>query len=138
MKMAFKIVIWGLSYHVGLFLLRNIFDPSSNIGMSLLIMHALLFCVYLALLGWEIRTRIRNAATQRQLRWTGFLFTFCVGFLWWMPFASSLISESSFYNPSNILEYFTYLTISGIIFGVIGMAMTQYMVLFVFKQPEQL
>jgi hypothetical protein len=57
--------------------------------------------------------------------------------LWWIPF-TKLNSESLFYDPINFFEFVAYLIISGIIFGIMGMAITQFMVIFVFKQPEQI
>jgi hypothetical protein len=136
MEMIIKIAIWGLLFYWAFILNREVLVPK-NLMILVLITQLLLFFAYMALLYWEIRTRTRKAATQKQLRWAGFHFTFWVGFLWWMPFGS-LQSESLFYHPVNFFSFVASMTISGILFGIVGMAITQFMIIYVFKQPEQI
>jgi hypothetical protein len=118
-------------------LLFNKYLISKDFWILDMAFHIWLFGVYMALLYWEIRTRIRDGVTQKKIRWVGFHFTFWAGFFWGMFFSSRAMA-SWFIHPLEFLGFLFGFIASGVIFGIIGMAITQFMVLFVFKQPEQL
>jgi hypothetical protein len=135
MKMVLKIVIFGVLFFGTVFLDRKVLLPG-KIMVPDLIFCVWLFCAYLALLYLEIRSRIRKATSQRQLRWAGFHFSFWAGFFWSIFWASPG-SDSWFVHPLNFFSLFAGLVAGGVIAAIFGMAITQFMVIFVFKQPEQ-
>lgn len=104
-------------------------------GISALAHCILLLGAYLILLYLEIRKRIAKA-TQKQLRWTGFHFTFWAGFFWG-GFFISRGWHSWFESISNLLVLLLNLAGFGLIFGLVGMAITQFMLLWLFKLPDQ-
>lgn len=107
------------------------------------LVHVLLYlCAYLILLSLEIRSRLLKSASQRRLRWMGFIFTFwAVTFFFVIPvlisrnFTSGDLFSDSRYN---IYSLFVFSMGWGLLAGVVGMFITQLMVLFLFKQPEEL
>ena len=134
--MILRIIILGMVFVAAIAAIRE-FTLTEKIKALELIFCGWLFINYMALLYWEIHSRIRQGATQKQIRWAGFHFTFWAGFFWGILFASRSIN-SMFTHP---VEFFTLLSmfaLSGVIFGIVGMAITQFMVLFLFKQPEEL
>jgi hypothetical protein len=136
MKMALKVVIFGVLLY-GTFLLYRKFLLYEEIRAVDFIFCAWLFCVYLTLLYFEVRSRIQKATTQQQLRWAGFRFTFWVSFLWGILFASRGL-DFIVYQPLDLFGLLVAAAMIGALFGVVGMAITQFMVLFVFEQPEQI
>ncbi len=136
MSMLPKLLIWGTIFYGTLLLNKNIIVPQ-HMEILYLIVEVGLFCVYLALLYWEIRVRIKKEATQKQLRWVGFYFTFGVGFIWGMAFSLGLGRYPLFYDPFTFFGTLSSGIVWGIIIGIVGMAITQFMVLFIFRQPEQ-
>lgn len=135
MKLIFRIAIFGTVFLATVLLFR-IYFISKDFTIIVIAFHCWLFSVYLALLYWEIRSRIRDGATQKKIRWSGFHFTFWAGFFWGMLFASRSI-DSWFLHPVDFLGFLLGFVASGIVFGIVGMALTQFMVLYVFQQPEQ-
>jgi hypothetical protein len=136
MKMILKIVIFWMLFFGTIVLDQQVLRPQ-NIILPDIVLYGWLFCVYLALLYFEVRTRIKKATTQKQMRWAGFHFTFWAGFIWGMFFAGFDIN-SWFFNPITFFGFVSSFIIWGIIFGILGMAITQFMVIYVFKQPEQI
>jgi hypothetical protein len=138
MQMIPKIVIWGGAFYGTIVLGREVLVPH-DMMILVLVTGVLPFFIYLALLYLEIRSRIKKDATQKQIRWAGFYFTFGVGFIWGTAFSSALGHHPlcSISDPSTLFIILFSGIVSGIIVGIVGMAITQFMVLFVFKQPEQ-
>ena len=129
-----KIVLWGTMFY-GTFLLNGDMIISQYRGILYIIIQILIFCAYIVLLYWEIRGRIKKAATQKQLRWVGFYFTFAVGFLWALSF--QLFGKKTWFSdPIIFWGLLASDIVVGIMIGIVGMAITQFMILFFFKQPE--
>jgi len=133
--MLLRIIFFG-AFLFGTVLLERNFLLPKNIIFPDLIFCGWLFCGYLTLLYLEIRSRVRKAASQRQLRWAGFHFSFWAGFFWSIFWASPG-SDSWFVHPLNFFSLLAGLVAGGVIAGIFGMAITQFMVILVFKQPEQ-
>jgi hypothetical protein len=138
--MILRIVILG-AFLVGIMRLgeKNFADYGS--GMLDLVYLLLYLCAYLVLLYFEIRSRLSKSASQKQMRWMGFHFTFWAAFLWLMI----IVLNSPHYtfdnafgdHRYNIYFLLNFSIVGGLVSGVIGTVVTQLMVLFVFKQPEQ-
>jgi hypothetical protein len=135
MQMVLKIVIFGAFFFGTVLLDRKVLLPS-KILVPDLIFFGWLFCAYLALLYLEIRSRVRKVASQRQLRWAGFHFSFWAG-LFWSIFWASPGSDTWFVHPVDFFSLLGGMVAAGVIAALFGMAITQFMVIFVFKQPEQ-
>jgi hypothetical protein len=136
MRLAVKIFIFGIVF-LGTVLLFNKYLIQGNLPILAIVFHGWLCCVYIVLLYLEIRSRLREGATQKQIRWAGFHFTFWAGFFWGMLFSSRSM-DSWFIHPVDFFSFLFGFIGAGIIFGIVGMAITQFMVLFIFKHPEQI
>jgi hypothetical protein len=135
MQMVLKIVIFGAFFFGTVFLDRKVLLPNKILVPDLIFL-GWLFCAYLVLLYLEIRSRVRKLASQRQLRWAGFHFSFWAGFFWSIFWASPR-SDTWFVDPVNFFSLLGGVIAGGVIAALFGMAITQFMVMFVFKQPEQ-
>ncbi len=136
MKLILRIIIFGVLFMTTVIFFRH-YLMHKNIILIDILLHGWLFSNYMALLYLEIHSRIRTGATQKQIRWAGFHFTFWAGFFWGIFFASRSI-DSMFIHPAKFFTLLSMFVLSGVIFGIVGMAITQFMVLFLFKQPEEL
>lgn len=99
-------------------------------------------CAYFVFLFLEIRSKLLNSTSHRKLRWMGFQFTFW-SVLLWLAITSIILdgyTPDKFFGHPRYNVYFrlTLATWWGILAGVVGMLITQLMVLFIFKQPEEL
>jgi hypothetical protein len=135
MKTLLRIIIFGVFLFGTVFMERKFLLPKNTI-LPDLIFCGWLFAGYLILLYLEVRSRISRAATQKQLRWAGFHFSFWAGFFWSIFWASPG-SDSWFVHPFNFFSLLAGLVAGGVIAAIFGMAITQFMVIFVFRQPEQ-
>lgn len=135
MKMVLRIIIFGVFLFGTVLLERTILLPK-NIILPDFLFCGWLFCAYLLLLYLEIRSRIPKATSQKELRWVGFHFTFWAGFFW-SVFVASPGSDSWFVHPLNFFGLLAGCILGGIIFGILGMAITQFMLLLIFKLTDQ-
>ncbi len=102
----------------------------------------LYICAYFFFLFLEIRSKLLNSTSHRKLRWMGFQFTFW-SVLLWLAITSIILDgytpDKFFGHPRYNVYFLLQLSILwGILAGVVGMLITQLMVLFIFKQPEEL
>lgn len=132
--MLIKIVLGGAIFLGTVFFDRKYLMPKGIIVPDL-IFCGWLFGVYLTLLYLEIRSRIRSTSSLKQLRWAGFHFSFWAG-LFSGLFIASPESHSWFSDPLNFIGLLGGLISMGVISGLLGMAITQFMLLLIFKLPD--
>ena len=132
--MILRIIIFGVVLFGTVFLDRK-FLLLKNILVPDVIFLVWLFGVYLILLYLELRSRIPKGNNLKKLRWSGFHFSFWAGFLWWV-FLTFSGSFSWFAEPIRVIGLLVALAFGGVIFGLFGMAITQLMLLRIFKLPE--
>ncbi|MDX9820562.1 MAG: hypothetical protein RBT20_01385 [Syntrophales bacterium] len=95
-----------------------------------------LLAVFLILLYLEIRSLIsQENMSMQKLRWRGFHFSFWTGVQWWF-FLSLPESDFCFTDAARLISLLFGLALGGVIHGVMGMAITQFMLLFVFKRKD--
>jgi len=133
--MLLRIIIFA-AFFLAILLFHREFLLPKKIVIPILFDYILLFAAYLILLYFEIKSRIGKAPKWKQLRWGGFHFTFWGGFFWGVYFSSPAI-HSWFADPLRFIGYLLGWVTSGVIFGLIGMAITQFMLIRVFKLPER-
>lgn len=103
--MLLKIIIFGaLLFATVLFDREFLQARKMGGGVAVLLYCVGLFGAYLILLYLEIRSRIPKAASQKQLRWVGFQFTFCAG-IFWGVFISFSGSYRWFADPLAFMGY---------------------------------
>ena len=96
-----------------------------------------LLAVFLILLYLEIRSLIsQENISMWKLRWRGFHFTFWTGVQWWF-FLSLPESDFYFTDAVRLVSVLFGLVIGGVIHGAMGMAITQFMLLIVFKRKDE-
>ena len=95
-----------------------------------------LLVVWLALLYWELRSQIEHTTNWKRLRRTGFHFGFWAGIFWGI-FIASYAFTSWFADPIRFFGYLAGWIAWGIIFGLLGMAITQFMLILIFRLPEE-
>ena len=134
-KMILKIIIFGAALFGTVFLDRKFLFPKKIIVPDLIFL-VWLFGVYLILLYLEIKSRIPKDNNLKKLRWSGFHFTFWAGVLWWV-FLGFSGSYSWFGDPIRAIGLLVGLAFGGVIFGLLGMAITQFLLIFVFKLPDR-
>jgi hypothetical protein len=133
--MLVKIVIFG-AFLLGTVLFQREFLLPKKIVIPVLFDCVWLFGGYLILLYLEIRSKVAKAPKWKNLRWTGFHFTFWAGFFWGAYFSSPAM-HSWFSAPLRFIGYLVGWVVSGIVFGLLGMAITQFMLLIIFKLPDR-
>jgi hypothetical protein len=132
--MVIRIIIFATVLFGTVFLDRRFFI-SKKIIIPDIIFLSWLFGVYVILLYLEIRSRIQKEENLKKLRWSGFYFTFWVGVLWWLFLAFSG-GYSWFADPIRVIGLLVGLAFGGLIFGLLGMAITQFMLIRIFKLRE--
>ena len=140
-RMILRLFILG-AFLVGMMTLgqKNFADYGS--GMLDLVYLLFYLCACLVSLYFEIRSRLLTSASQKQLRWMGFHFTFWAAVLWLMIIVLNsphYTYENAFGDHQfNIYFLLNFSFFGGLLSGVIGAVVTQIMVLCIFKQPEQI
>ena len=133
--MILKIIFFGAVLFGTVFLDREILFPKKIVVPDIIFLVWLLG-VYLILLYLEIRSRIQKDNDLKRLRWSGFHFTLWTGVLWWVFLAFSG-SYSWFADPIRAIGLLVGLAFGGVIFGLLGMAITQFLLILVFKLPDR-
>lgn len=133
--MVFRIILFGILLFGTVLLERKFLQP---IGLELrvILYCAGLLCAYLILLYLEIRSKVYGTANWKQLRWRGFHFGFWAGVFWGI-FIASPGFNSLFADPVRFAGDLAGCFAWGIISGIVGMAITQFMLLLIFKLPEE-
>ncbi len=135
--MILKIVVFGIVLFGTLFLKRSFLLPNRIVVPDIIFLPVLLG-VFLILLYLEIRSSISQGnVSMKKLRWRGFHFTFWVGLLWSVLFSFSRDDPTWFADPVQLIGLLAGLALGGVIFGVMGMAITQFMLLIVFKRKDE-
>jgi hypothetical protein len=133
--MIFRIAIWGVFLFGTVFLERRFLLPRKILIPDLFFLAAL-FGLYLILIYKEIKSYSSTEKRLQRLRWRGFFFTFLTGVLWWI-FISFSGNFSWFADPIRLIGLLAGLFFGGLILGLGGMAITQFMIPIILKQRKE-
>ena len=134
--MILRITIFGI-YLFGTLLLKKHYLLPRRVVLPDIVFLGVLLAVFLILLYLEIRSLISQGnISMMKLRWRGFHFTFWTGVQWWF-FLSLPESDFCFSDAVRLISSLFELALGGVIFGVMGMAITQFMLLIVFKRKDE-
>jgi len=137
MGMILRIAIFGIVLFGTTFLQRSFLSARSIIVPDIIFLSFLLG-TFLILLYLEIKSFIsQENVSMKKLRWRGFHFTFWTGILWSAPFSFSRGYCAWFADPAQLMGLLAGLVLGGVIFGVMGMAITQFMLSIVFKRKDE-
>jgi|MudIll2142460700_1097286.scaffolds.fasta_scaffold587720_1 protein-S-isoprenylcysteine O-methyltransferase Ste14 len=133
--MIFKIAIWGFFLFGTVFLERRFLLPRKILLPDIFFLAPLLG-LYLILIYMEIRSYSLREKRPQKVRWRGFHFTFLTGVLWW-AFISFSANFSWFADPIRIIGLLAGLFFGGLIFGLLGMTITQFMITVILKKRKE-
>ncbi len=135
--MILRIAVFGIVLFGTTFLQRS-FLSARRIIVPDIIFLSFLLGVFLILLYLEIESFIsQENVSMKKLRWRGFHFTFWTGILWSALFSFSRDYRAWFTDPVQLMGLLAGLALGGVIFGVMGMAITQFMLSVVFKLKDE-
>jgi hypothetical protein len=132
--MMLKIIILGIVFIGGMFLMGKVFPDRADL---LLVFFSGFLGIYFVLLYFEIRSRVRKSLAQKTIRWSGFHLTFWVGIYWGALNCFSKGFYKWFTDPWNITNLIFGLVSPGVLLGVLGMAITEFILIGVFKYRER-
>jgi hypothetical protein len=133
--MIYKIAIWGIFLLGTVFLERKFLFPRKIVVPDIIFLTPLLG-LYLILIYLEIKSYFSKGNSSQKVRWRGFHFTFWTGVLWW-TFISFSADFSWFSDPLRLIGLLAGLSFGGFIFGLVGMAIAQFIITIILKPKKE-
>ena len=132
--MLLKIIILGIAFIGGMFLMGKVFPERGDLFLAFFLGF---LGIYLVLLYFEIRSRVRKSFAQKSIRWSGFHLTFWVGIYWGALNCFSKGFHKWFADPLSFITLIFDLVSPGVLLGLLGMAITEFILIGVFKYRER-